>query len=78
MDKIAILIAGMIMVGVLLIAVSMLTVSTAPPIQNTPQNFQAFVSAELDDECATPEGYTDEEWQQHMSHHPDRYSNCLE
>ncbi len=30
------------------------------------------------DKCATPPGYTDESWQQHMSHHPDRYKECLE
>lgn len=27
--------------------------------------------------CETPEGYTDEEWREHMSHHPDMYAQCL-
>lgn len=29
------------------------------------------------DPCATPPGYTDEEWREHMSHHPDMYKDCL-
>jgi hypothetical protein len=37
---------------------------------------QAF-SDELADICATPEGYTDASWREHMSHHPDRYAKCL-
>lgn len=30
-----------------------------------------------DDICATPSGYTDEQWKEHMSHHPDMYKECL-
>ncbi|MBI2498796.1 hypothetical protein HYV88_00980 [Candidatus Woesearchaeota archaeon] len=30
-----------------------------------------------EDICATPEGYTDQEWREHMGHHPDRYKDCL-
>jgi len=52
--------------------------SAAPLMTNTPANFQQAVQAELADECQTPEGYTDEEWQEHMSHHPDRYQDCLQ
>ncbi len=40
-------------------------------------DYQKAVSAELEDICATPPGYTDESWRQHMSHHPDRYAECL-
>ena len=29
------------------------------------------------DKCATPAGYTDAEWKQHMGHHPDQYKECL-
>lgn len=43
-----------------------------------PENFEEFVAAELEDKCATPEDYTDDEWIEHMSHHQDRYSGCLE
>jgi len=30
------------------------------------------------DKCAVPAGYTEEKWREHMSHHPDRYKECLE
>ncbi len=44
------------------------------------QNYGSYrkaVSSELDNKCATPPGYTDESWREHMSHHPDRYGECL-
>lgn len=40
-------------------------------------DYQKAVSSELEDICATPPGYTDESWRQHMSHHPDMYAECL-
>ena len=46
-------------------------------LQNTPANFAQAVESELADKCATPADYTDEEWQEHMSHHPDRYQECF-
>jgi len=46
-------------------------------VLNTPENYQLAVNAELPDKCQTPEGYTDDEWQEHMSHHPDRYRECF-
>lgn len=30
------------------------------------------------DKCKTQSGYTDEQWKEHMSHHPDFYRECLE
>ncbi len=44
---------------------------------NTPESYRQAVSAELEDKCQTPDGYTDDEWQEHMSHHPDRYKECF-
>lgn len=46
-------------------------------IKNTPENFNKAIQAELSDKCQTPEGYTDKDWYEHMSHHPDRYKECL-
>lgn len=40
-------------------------------------DYQKALSSEQEDICATPPGYTDESWRQHMSHHPDRYEQCL-
>jgi len=46
-------------------------------IENTQENYNKALESELTDKCATPEGYTDESWAEHMSHHPDRYEECL-
>ena len=29
------------------------------------------------DKCSPPAGQTEEAWQEHMSHHPDIYKECL-
>lgn len=47
-------------------------------VDNTPENFSQAVQSELPDKCDTPGGYTDEQWLEHMSHHPDRYQECLD
>ena len=41
-------------------------------------DYQKAMSAQNPtDICATPEGYTDEAWREHMSHHPDMYAECF-
>jgi len=41
-------------------------------------SYQKAISSENpNDICATPPGYTDEQWREHMGHHPDRYAQCL-
>ena len=41
-------------------------------------NYQKAISSEnTSDICATPAGYTDEAWREHMGHHPDRYKDCF-
>lgn len=41
-------------------------------------NYQKALAAENQSNiCATPAGYTDEQWRTHMSHHPDMYKQCL-
>ena len=45
---------------------------------HTEAKYQATIAAQVSsDKCATPAGYTDEQWKQHMSHHPDMYEECL-
>ncbi|MEM5805970.1 MAG: hypothetical protein QW818_02285 [Candidatus Aenigmatarchaeota archaeon] len=39
--------------------------------------YRKFIATELNDKCTTPPGYTDGAWREHMSHHPDRYKECL-
>jgi len=38
---------------------------------------KALAAQDPNDICATPPGYTDEEWRTHMGHHPDTYAQCL-
>lgn len=40
-------------------------------------SLRAFQAENTSNICATPPGYTDEQWREHMSHHPDRYAECL-
>ena len=48
----------------------------SPPV-NTTLDYQTAVAAQLPDACQTPPGYTDEEWREHWSHHPDQFAECL-
>ena len=42
------------------------------------QDYQKAVASEnKEDVCATPAGYTDAEWKEHLGHHPDQYAQCL-
>lgn len=43
----------------------------------TSERYEQAVADELLDKCKTPPGYTEEDWQEHMSHHPDRYKECF-
>jgi hypothetical protein len=45
--------------------------------EHTDESFERAKEAQIEDPCATPEGYTDESWKQHMGHHPDQYKDCL-
>jgi len=29
------------------------------------------------DKCSVPAGYTEQDWYEHMSHHPEIYKGCL-
>ncbi len=40
-------------------------------------DYQKATTSEQEDICATPPGYTDQQWREHMGHHPDRYAKCL-
>lgn len=74
-----VIIAGLVMLGSAAINLSTPTpeLNNLVVLENTQENYQEFVSAELADKCAVPDGYTEEKWREHMSHHPDRYEGCL-
>jgi len=41
------------------------------------QNSTPKTNQSLTDKCQPEPGYTTEEWQDHISHHPDQYQECL-
>lgn len=42
------------------------------------ENYTKAKAAEIaGSPCATPPGYTDAQWREHMGHHPDQYRDCL-
>lgn len=45
--------------------------------EHTEEKYREALTAETQDPCATPEGYTDESWRDHMGHHPAQYEECL-
>ena len=65
-----------VILGLVLIAL-VFSISTFFSKGYSQQDYNKFVLAELEDKCQTPPGYSDQEWKEHMSHHPDRYKECL-
>ncbi len=41
------------------------------------ESYQKAFAAQGEDKCKAPEGYTQEEWIEHMGHHPEQYEKCL-
>ncbi|PIN85114.1 MAG: hypothetical protein COV47_03855 [Candidatus Diapherotrites archaeon CG11_big_fil_rev_8_21_14_0_20_37_9] len=78
-------IALIVIAGIALLGSAILTLGETPEkielqkpaLQNTPENFQQFASAELEDKCAVPPGQDPEKWKEHLGHHPDLYAECL-
>lgn len=78
MEKNEIILYGILFIVVVGLAFSVVTMVKSKGVENTPENYNKFVSAQNpNDVCKTPEGYTDKEWREHMSHHPDQYKGCL-
>jgi rhodanese-related sulfurtransferase len=77
-EKILVIILVVLAVGGLIWSIiSFADTPNSAEVENTPQNYAEFVARELPDKCQTPDGYTDEQWREHMSHHPDRYRECF-
>lgn len=64
-------------IAAVIIAVGFAAGSILMSDEHTTEKYQKALSAETSDICATPEGYTDEQWREHIGHHPDRYRECL-
>ena len=74
----AILLIVLVIVVIISIGFMAYTLIFQGSYSTTSQSYQRALGAENpDDICATPEGYSDEQWREHMSHHPDRYIGCL-
>ena len=43
----------------------------------SPERYAQALKSQLPDKCQTPPGYTDDQWREHMGHHPDQYRECL-
>lgn len=67
----------LVLYGVIALVIVVVIVILAFAFFNNNQKYNEFVSNEQKDICATPSGYTDQQWQEHMGHHPDRYAQCL-
>lgn len=64
-----------IIFAVFLLAVSVVAVMQPKYVQD---DYQKAKASEIPgDKCATPPDYTDADWKEHMSHHPDQYAECL-
>ncbi len=46
-------------------------------VSDSVDDYTQAVNSEASDICQTPTGYSNEEWLEHMSHHPDRYKDCF-
>lgn len=75
MKKIILALLIMIVIGLAAIDASLLIRRRL--ISRTSQNLPVEVKQPATDKCQTPPGYTPEEWQDHISHHPDQYRECL-
>lgn len=46
--------------------------------EHSEESFKKALESEIEENpCATPEGYTDDAWIEHMGHHPNQYKDCL-
>lgn len=70
--------AAIILAVVAIIALNVYAFTKPGKVEKTVENFASAKAAENPtDKCATPDGYTDEQWKEHMGHHPDIYGECL-
>lgn len=63
----------LILIILIILALSILIISIFP---GTNPITKIFKSGD-NDKCKASEGYSEQEWKEHMSHHPDIYADCL-
>ena len=77
MDKTTNIIVVVFLAAIFLLGWSVASAAIPPPLDRSAASAARAFTSELPDKCKTPAGYTDEQWRQHMGHHPDRYAECL-
>lgn len=78
MNRIEAAILGVLGLGLVIVLAFMLAPTGKSPATFTQADYQQAKAAENpNDPCATPPGYTDASWREHMGHHPDQYKQCL-
>lgn len=65
------LVLAIVLIGLLFAVINVVKITNGSSYQ------KAFSAEDPSDICATPSGYTDADWKEHMGHHPDRYKECL-
>ena len=78
-DRLLLIVVAVAVIAVVALnAYAFLRPEGAGSVENTAENFNKLKAAENPtDKCTAPEGYTQEEWEQHMSHHPELYPECF-
>ena len=77
-EKFIVALLAIAFIGAALLAFFSIAGFFAPKLENNAANFQQFASqANPEDVCAVPAGTDPVQWREHLSHHPDLYSQCL-
>lgn len=75
---VALVVAVLVVLNVYAFFISDKGGSSGKGVENTAENFAMAKAAEVpDDKCKAPPGYTEEQWKEHMGHHPEQYEGCL-
>ncbi len=67
----------LILYGLLVIVIVGFFLTLNSYFSNKTVNQPLLGAAELSSKCAAPAGYTQEQWTEHMGHHPEQYAECL-
>jgi len=63
-----------VIIGILIL---LLIIATLFPGMIYALRDSGVTGSSVEDKCTPDKGYTEESWAQHMSHHPNLYSECL-
>lgn len=67
-----------VVLGILVIVLLVLTIFPNMIYIVKDSGFTGNSISNSEDKCSAPEGISVEDWEEHMSHHPNLYKDCLE